>query len=119
MATKSELRDRAAQDLGKLRLNGTLQDQDKTRIEAAYDEVYDELKDKGLATWVSDGDVPSRLVPYVSGLMALNCLLTYSVSQERQAAIYRVVGVDGNLGRLKIRELTTPKYVSDDSPEDF
>lgn len=51
MATKAETRDRAATDLGILRLNQSLQHQDKVRVEAGYDEVHADLKEEGLATW--------------------------------------------------------------------
>ena len=110
--TKSELRDRAAHDLGKIRLDGSLQHQDKVRIEQGYDEVYDELEEEGLATWPIDGPIPNKVVKYVSGLVALNCALTYSLSQERLAAIYEVVGVDGEEGKRMIQSHVIPEQDS-------
>lgn len=77
MATEAEVRDRAANDLGMLRLGQSLQNQDKVRIETAYDEVYEQLKEEGLATWASDGSIPTKLVPHVAILIAHNCLNTY------------------------------------------
>jgi len=58
MATRNEVRDRVANDLGILRLGQSLQHQDSVRILASYDEVYDRLKVDGLAIWSSTGDVP-------------------------------------------------------------
>lgn len=87
MTSASGIRDRAANDLGLLRLGQALQDQDKTRIESAYDEVYAQLKNEGLATWASTADVPDDLVPHVVALVAQNCLSTYGVSNDRYTRI--------------------------------
>lgn len=119
MATAAEIRNRAAHDLGKTRLGGSLQSQDQTRIDSGYSEVYAQLKDKGLATWAFAGEVPNAVVPYVSGLIALNCMLTFNISQERKNTIYEQVGVDGTLGYNKIHQLVTPEYESTEDKEDF
>ena len=113
MATIAEVRDRAANDLGILRLNQTLQAQDSTRITAAYNEVYAALKKDGLATWTSTGDIPTDLVPHVAALVADNCLSTYSVSVDRYTRIKNMVGPDdGNKSKRALRKLVTPDYVS-------
>lgn len=117
--TKAEVRDRAATELGRLRLGQSLQHQDKVRIEEAYDEVYADLKDEGLNTWASDASVPDELVPFVSALVALRCTNTYGVSQERLQRIMSVTGVDGNLAKREIRRLVTPAYESMEDPADF
>lgn len=106
MATKAQIRDRAAHDLGILELNQSLQSQDDTRISSAYDEVYAALKRKGLATWSSNGTVPNELTPYVAALVAENCLSTYSVSQERFARVKEQARIAG----VKIPELTANYY---------
>ena len=49
--TKNEIRDRVATDyLGILQLGQSLQSQDDVRILQGYDEVYEYLKKKGLAS---------------------------------------------------------------------
>lgn len=86
--TKAEIRDRVATDyLGIIQLNQSLQDQDKTRIEQGYDEVYEYLKTKGLATWASTASVPNDLAPYMTVMVAENCRPTYGLSKEREARI--------------------------------
>ena len=119
MASKSKIRDRAANVLGILRLGQNLRHQDKVRIEEAYSEVYAELKDKDLTTWAEDGDVPNSVVPFVVYLVALNCNADYGISQERYVRIVNVVGVDGQLGRDQIRRNVSDDYVEMDEPEDF
>lgn len=117
--TKAEIRDRAAEELGRKRLGQGLQHQDKTRVEAAYDEVYADLKNEGLNTWPSTGSVPDELVPHVAGLVALRCMNTYGISQARMQRILAMTGTDGNLAKREIRRLVTPKYESMEEPTDF
>ena len=115
MATKAQVRDRAAADLGILRLNQSLQSQDTTRIEAAYDEVYAQLKKDGLAVWASTAAVPDEITPHMAALVADNCLGTYGVSPERFQRIK-----SASLGaKREIRALVAPDYVSQDEATDY
>jgi ribosomal protein S16 len=115
MTTKAETRDRAANDLGLLRLGQSLQSQDSTRITDAYEEVYAQLKEEGVATWVSTGAVPDHMAQHVASLVAENCLNTYSVSQERYARILNAA----NNARAEIKKYTTPFYESLDESTDY
>lgn len=115
MATKAELRDRAANDLGILRLGQSLQDQDKVRIEKAYDEVYAQLKEDGLATWASTGESPDFLTPHIASMMADNCLGVYSVSDKRYQ---RIKLAEANAKR-EIRKFATADYVSQEEAVDY
>lgn len=117
--TKAQVRDRAATELGRLRLGQALQSQDATRIGEAYDEVYADLKSEGLNIWASTGSVPDELVPFVSGLVALRCVGTYGVSRDRFQRIVSVTGIDGNLAKREIRRLVTPAHESAEEPTDF
>ena len=108
MATKLETVDRAANDLGVLRLGQSLQTADQTRINTAYDEVYADLKEEGLATWASTASVPSELVTHVVALICEQCSETYSLSDNRFARLQtRWVKA-----KREIRRLTTPRYES-------
>lgn len=119
MATKAELRDRAAEMLGLLPIGQTLASQHSTRIEAGYDEVYADLKTRGLNVWASTGDCPDEINPYVAALIALSCTETYPISEARYVRIVNKVGIDGQKGYLKISELVSPEYESTDLPTDF
>ena len=115
MATIAEVRDRAANDLGILRLGQSLQSQDSTRITTAYNEVYAQLKEDGIVTWTSTGAIPTHLVPHVASLVADNCLNTYSVSNDRYKRIKAAV----LLAMPEIRKFTTQFHASQDNPTDY
>jgi hypothetical protein len=115
MATIAQVRDRAANDLGMLRLGQSLQHQDSTRITAGYNEVYQQLKTDGLATWTSTADIPEALVPYVVSLVADNCLNTYSTSPDRYARIKSAA----LMAPKEIAKLVTNYHTSQDSPTDY
>lgn len=119
MTTKAEVRNQSLQMLGVLRIGQSPQDQDKTEIETAYDQVYLDLKKEGLATWAATGEVPGEIAPYMAGLVALSRNVTYPISTERNQRIVNLVGVDGERGKREIRKLTTPKYESLEEPTDY
>jgi len=115
MTTVAQIIDRAAGDLGIKRLNQPLQDQDKKRIESAYNEVYADLKEDGLATWTSSGEIPSKVVPFLATLMAVNCLNNYGVSDKR----YQRIKLAEKGAKRGIRRLVITDHVSSSEPTDF
>ncbi len=115
MATVAAVIDRAANDLGLLRLGQTLQSQDSARINSAYNEVYAMLKHEGINNWISTGAIPDEVVPYIAVLMADNCLSTYAVSDSR----YKRIKQDSVSAMREIRKLTAPKYISQEEPAGF
>lgn len=119
MATAAEIRDRAANDLGLLRLGQSLQAQDATRIADGYTEIYAQLKKDGLATWASTAEVPDELVPHVVALVCMNCMNTYGVSQERALRILSASGPSGMTAKREIRKLTANHFPSQDEPTDY
>jgi hypothetical protein len=120
MANQQAMINRAAQWLGVRRLGQALQADHQARIAAAYAEVYDQLKNEGLAVWASDGEVPDKIVASVAALMAWNCLDTYKVSADLYQRIVNATGgEEGEIAKAKIRKYTTTPYTSTDSPTDF
>lgn len=115
MATKAELRDRAANDLGLLPVGQTLGAADTTRIETAYAEVYAQLKTDGLDVWASDGSCPAEITPYVAALMADNCLGTYSTSAER----YQRIKLEAGMAMTMIRQYVQPNFASAEDGTDY
>jgi hypothetical protein len=115
MATVAEVINRAGNDLGILRLNQSLQSQDSARITAAYNEVYERLKLKGVAIWASTADVPNVLVPYVVAMICESCLGTYAVSPER----FQRIKLEASTAMGNINALAMPDYVSQDEPVDY
>lgn len=116
MATQSEVRDRAAVDLGILRLGQSLQSQDATRITEGYAEVYAMLVDEGLAVWAMSSEVPDAIVQPVVSLVADNCLNSYGVSEIR----YQRIKLEAANAITKIRKFVEPDNVTDNSePDNF
>lgn len=115
MATKAEVRNRAAENLGILPVGQTLASEHQTRIDAAYDEVYDDLKVDGLATWAEANEVPDELVPYVATLVAFTCTETYPISPAR----YNRVVNKAATAKREIRRIITPKYESLENATDY
>ncbi len=119
MANKAAMILRAANWLGLRRLNQALAAEHNVRIGEAYDEVYAQLKQEGLANWATNGSVPDELVPSVAALMADNCLDSYGVSEERFARIKAAVGDDGEMAKLKIRSFVNNAFTSQDEAVDY
>lgn len=119
MATKQEIRDRSANDLGILRIGQSLQAQDNTRILSAYAEVWAELNAESIAPWQITESVPDELVKHVVALVALNCLNTYGVSDKRYIRIMNAAGDDGVKAKRAIRLLVATPYVNTDEVEQY
>lgn len=110
MATKAEVRQRVGEDLALVPIGQALEAQDQIRIDETYDEIYEILKDKGLAIWASSAEVPSRVVPYYVQLMLDKLALTYSVPEARYNRIKMDAGPDGENCYVKLAELVAVPY---------
>lgn len=113
MTTKAELVQQVGEDLALVAIGQGLDSQDKTRIENTYTQVYNKLKQLGLATWASTGDIPSECTPYVALMVEEKLLTTYSVPDARYQRIKLDAGLDGkeavkNLTALL--DISTPDY---------
>lgn len=115
MPSASEIRDRAAQELGILRLGQSLQSQDAARIDQGYAEVYEELKSDGLATWAFSGSVPNQMSQYVVFLISENCLGAYGVSDKRYVRIMN----GAEKARREILKHAAPDHVSQDEVSNY
>jgi len=69
--TKAQIRDRALRMLGKLAIGANAVGEIADDIENAYDQVYEDLKSKGLVTWLS-ASVPDQFVEDVASIVAIN-----------------------------------------------
>lgn len=119
MATKAEVRQRVGEDLALVAIGQDLENQDQARIDATYDEVYEYLVEKGLAGWASNGNIPTRVVPYLCLLMEQKLLTSYSVPDNRYMRISNDAGPDGMLALQKLAAMVTQEYESMDDPRDF
>ena len=115
MATKAEVRSRVAEMLQRVRLGQSIPSALTTRINDAYDEVYQDLKDDQLVTWAVAGTIPDKVAPHLVALMAFNCTDSVHVSD----ALFNRIVAKRNIAKNEIKRVTTPQYESLDEPEDF
>lgn len=119
MATKAEIRQRVGEDLGLVPVGQPLENQDQTRIDATFSEMYERLKERGLATFPAAGPVPAKLVPSFCLLMASHLLTSYSVPESRYLRISTDAGPGGSLALNNFALLATPEYTSDSCVDNF
>lgn len=112
-ATKAEIRNKVGAQLRLVPIGQALQYQDQVEIEAAYDQLVAELKDKGLLTWTTS--VPDELVPYVRDDVSYRCAQVFPVSEQ----LFARLQLAATIAMQKLRELTAPDYESLDDPVDF
>jgi hypothetical protein len=119
MSTTAEIRQQVGEDLGLVPIGQDLESQDQLRIDAAYTQTYERLKEKGLAAWPSAGPVPNKLVPYLCLLMEQRLLVSYSVPESRYVRINSESGPDGDQAMKKIAELIVQQYEPSSDEADF
>jgi len=112
---KTGIKQRALEDLAVIMIGEPAQSQDDIRIDLAYNEVYEDLKVLGLATWGINGYVPNGLVPHVVALVAWNAVDSYGVSPAR----YQRIQLKAASAKREISLLTVPKHESLEEPRDF
>lgn len=119
MGTAEELRQRVGENLALVPIGQDLEAQDVARIDAAYAEIYERLKKKGLAVWAFANDIPTHLFPYVSLMMEEKLLTSYSVPDARYQRIKNDAGPDGMMAQAKLAELAFPEYESTSEETDY
>lgn len=119
MTTKAEMRQRVAEDLALVPIGQSPENQDQARIDATFDEVYERLKEKGLATWASTAGVPTKLTPYFALMMEEKLLTTYSVPEGRFNRIKLDAGAGGDIAMNALAELAIPEYDTTDGDAGF
>lgn len=119
MATKAEVRQRVGEDLGLVPVGQQLEAQDQNRIDATFAEMYERLKEKGIATFPAAGPVPAKLVPSFCLLMCSQLLTSYSVPESRYIRISTDAGPNGDLAVERLAGLATQQYESDSNVADY
>lgn len=119
MSTKAEVRQQVGEDLGLVPIGQNLESQDQLRIDATYTQVFERLKEKGLAAFPSAGPVPDKLVPYFCLLMEQKLLTSYSVPESRYMRINTEAGPDGSEAMKQIASLVVQEYDSTDGVADY
>ena len=112
--TKQQIRDRSAEMLGFNPIRQPLESNIASRIEQAYDEIYEILKEEGLAIWGSSGNVPNKLAPFVIYLVAQNCI-SLGTTPERIS----IINIGAQEATSNIRRYVTPDYASQEEAKDY
>lgn len=119
MATVSQVKQGALEELKVVQIGQSAESQHDTRIGRAYTEVYNDLKTEGLATWAEAGTIPDEVRPHLEAMMAFNSINSFGVSDSLYRRISVKVGPDGETAKRAIRKLITPDYESLEEPVDY
>lgn len=82
MATKAEIRNKTLIKLGVLSADGTAEADDATLIEEKYDDLYQYLVRKKVATWGPTDEVPDGSIEPLVVVLASRCLTDFDVPEK-------------------------------------
>lgn len=116
---KAGIKQRALEELGVVQIGQGAESQHDSRINAAYNEVYSDLKAEGIATWSYSGYIPNEVTYHLVNLVAMNAINSFSVSNDRYQRIMAATGPDGERAKRQIRAAVTPDYESLENPSNF
>lgn len=119
MATLAETKQDALEMLGVVEIGQSAESQHDTRINTAYNEVYEDLKEEGLATWAVAGTIPNKIKPHLVAMMAKHASISIPVSDARLQRIILMTGQNNDVAKRNIRSLVIPKYESLSEPDDY
>jgi hypothetical protein len=122
VATKAQVRNRAAGLLSRHRLGQAIPSDLTDRLNEAYTSVYEDLKNEQLTIWASAGTIPDAVSPHLAALMAYDATDDIRVSEAAMARILLKVNGNGRdipSAKSSIRKIVTPKHESMDDVEDF
>lgn len=117
MATVTNVKERAAQLLGRVRLGQSIPANLDARLNEAYETVYKELEINRQVRWsnASGATIPDEFIGHLAALCAEDCTDSIGVSEARLA---RILG-RAERARMKIPQLTRMDYESLEQVEDF
>lgn len=115
MATVAQVLDGTLRLLGVLELGKTINSTDETRMQEAYDTVFADLKNGGIATWAALGPVPDDMRPHLQSLMAIDAIDDFYVSDSR----YQRIVNKSKIAKREMRRLGIPDYESLDEVVDY
>lgn len=87
MATKAEVRNKTLIKLGVLSADGTADTNDATLVEDKYDDLYQYLVRKRIATWGPTDEVPNGSIEPVVVLLANRLLSDFNLPLEKASLI--------------------------------
>jgi len=115
MATATQIRETAAENLGILGEGETLPSYESDDLDQSYVEVYAELQALGLATWPVTSAVPDQYAKSVAMLVAEGRAVKYQIPDAR----YQRVKFEAVEALMSIRELQARSRMGQTEIENF
>ena len=104
MATKIQIRETAAENLGILGEGETLPSYEASDLDQSYLEVYAVLQGLELTSWASSANIPDQYASSVAMLVAANRATKYQIPDNR----YQRIQLEAFGAMRLIRELQAP-----------
>ncbi len=109
MATKAELATKVMQELGRLQAGQTINSDDSTLIQDAYDSMYLMLRDDHSVNWGPDEDIPQQFEIPITALLsnqppickAFGVPVDYIELANSKRALKNALAIDDNRERAK------------------
>ena len=102
MSTKAEIATAVMQQLGRLQAGQTINSDDSTLIQAAYDSLYLNLQDNHSVNWGPDDDIPTQFANQITMLLA------------NQSNVCKAFGVPVDYNDLALAQKTIKKSLAID-----
>lgn len=115
MATKQQIRETAAENLGILGEGETLPSYESDDIDQAYIEVFNELQALNLTAWPITGDIPDQYARSIAILVAEARVIKYQKSDQ----IYNRIRAEKEVALARIRELQAKPKLGQTEIENF
>ena len=119
MASQAEAQQLAGELLRLIPIGQALQSQHNVKMGEAYDEVYAELENIGLALWAKADEMPDEITPHFTALMAWNKRNIYGLSEALYQRLLLQVGDEGKKAISRIRMLLSQAYSNADEATDY
>jgi len=113
--TKTKLISRVLQKLKVLAMGEDVAPEDSALVSEFYDEVYEELKQKGVATWSSVEDIPSLQAQQVIKIVASRCADDF---EHEELNTQRLL-LEESQAMIKLDEYIHVPYVSASETESY
>ena len=115
MATATQIRETAAENLGILGEGETLPSYESADLDQAYTEVYKELQGLNLTTWDESADVPDQYARSMAMLVAESRCVKYQIPDNR----YQRIKIEAIEAMAMVRKLQARAKMGQTEIENF
>lgn len=115
MATKQQIRETAAENLGILGEGEVLPSYESADLDQAYAEVFAELQIRNLTTWSSTGNIPDQYARHVAMLVAEARAVKYQIPNDR----YQRIKLEAEQALMRLQKLQARAKMGQTEIEDY